>query len=68
MAVKLAIRLIHYYQRHAPSRIRNACLYEPSCSNYMILALKKYGFILGGYKGLKRLLRCHPPNGGVDYP
>jgi putative component of membrane protein insertase Oxa1/YidC/SpoIIIJ protein YidD len=34
----------------------------------MILAIKKYGIIKGIYKGIKRLLRCHSPNGGIDYP
>jgi uncharacterized protein len=34
----------------------------------MILAIVKYGTIKGVYLGLKRLLRCRVPNGGIDYP
>ena len=64
----LLIKLIKYYQKKAPKEVREACLFEPSCSNYMILAIKKYGVIKGLYKGIKRLSRCHYPNGGNDYP
>ena len=56
------------YQRFAPERIRRSCVFEPSCSEYMLLAIKKYGTIKGIIKGIGRLFRCHYPNGGVDYP
>lgn len=65
---KLLIKLIRYYQNHAPKELRDACLYTPSCSEYMILAIEKYGVIKGVLKGIKRILRCKPPNGGEDYP
>ena len=45
------------------------CRFEPSCSRYMIGALRKYGLIRGLWKGLGRLLRCHPWHpGGYDPP
>ena len=56
------------YQKFAPESLRKACLFTPTCSEYMLLAIKKYGFLKGFFKGLKRLFRCHPPNGGVDEP
>lgn len=59
---------IHVYQHYAPDRVRLACVFEPSCSEYMILAVKKYGSIRGVLKGIQRLKRCHPPNFGKDYP
>lgn len=62
------IWLVHVYQHYAPDRIRLKCVFEPSCSEYMILCIKKYGAIRGFIKGCIRLLRCHPPNGGKDYP
>lgn len=65
---KLFIWLIHFYQKKAPYYIRSSCRFEPSCSEYMILAINKYGCFKGIYKGIRRLLRCKPPNGGVDYP
>lgn len=62
------IYLIRLYQKRAPYYIRSACRFEPTCSEYMILAIQKYGIIRGICKGIHRLLRCKPPNGGVDYP
>lgn len=64
---KTVIWFVHLYQHYAPDRVRLRCLFEPSCSEYMILAVNKYGVFRGVYKGVKRLLRCRPP-GGIDYP
>ena len=36
------------------------CRYTPTCSAYMVEAIKKYGAFKGGWKGLKRIGRCHP--------
>jgi len=65
---KWIIKLIKLYQKKAPVKVRDACLFEPSCSNYMIMAILKYGTIKGLYKGIKRIMRCKYPNGGIDYP
>ena len=64
----MVIWFILLYQRYAPTNVRLRCLFEPSCSEYMILSIKKYGVIYGCAKGVNRLLRCHSPNGGEDYP
>ena len=64
----ILINLILLYQKIAPKKLRNTCRFVPSCSNYMILAIKKYGNIKGFRLGLSRLFRCHIPNGGYDYP
>ena len=68
IAKRALIWCVHLYQNKASDRTRLKCVYEPSCSEYMILAVNKYGFFRGLYKGIRRLLRCHPPNGGKDYP
>ena len=65
---KTAIWAIHFYQNKAPDKVRLRCVFEPSCSEYAILAIKKYGFIIGVIKTIGRLRRCHFPNGGQDYP
>lgn len=65
---ELIIRLIRFYQKKAPKKIREACLFTPSCSEYMILSIEKYGTIRGIIKGENRILRCRYPNGGIDYP
>ncbi len=67
-AKKAVLWLILFYQKYAPEHIRCSCLFYPSCSQYMILAINKYGLIKGLLKGTKRIFRCHPPNGGEDYP
>ena len=63
-----AIGCVLMYKAYAPMKIRDRCRFEPSCSTYMIMAIRKYGLFRGVIKGLKRIRRCHPPNGGVDYP
>ncbi len=64
----IIIFCIHLYQRYASEEIRLRCVFTPSCSEYMILAIQKYGVIKGVRKGIDRLHRCHEPNGGEDYP
>jgi putative component of membrane protein insertase Oxa1/YidC/SpoIIIJ protein YidD len=56
------------YQKLAPEKVRRACRFVPSCSEYMLLAIEKYGVWVGVFKGFCRLCRCHSPNGGEDYP
>ena len=62
------IGLVLIYKAFAPLSMRDQCRFEPTCSTYMIMALKKYGALIGLIKGICRIVRCHPPNGGVDYP
>ncbi len=51
-----------------PSRILPpSCRYAPSCSEYAIDALRKYGAVKGSWLATKRLMRCHPWGGsGYD--
>jgi len=64
----ILVFFIRLYQKTAPARIRNSCLFEPTCSEYMALSIKKYGVKIGLKKGIDRLKRCKIPNGGIDYP
>jgi putative membrane protein insertion efficiency factor len=61
------IWFVRVYQHYAKSETRLRCCMTPSCSEYAVLAIKKYGAVIGSIKTFRRLLRCHPP-GGVDYP
>ena len=63
-----AIGCVLMYKAFAPLEVRDRCRFEPTCSTYMILAIKKYGLFIGVFKGLRRITRCKPPNGGIDYP
>ena len=65
---RILICVVRIYQRFAPASIRNKCRFEPSCSEYMILSLQKYGLWKGLRKGINRLKRCNANNGGFDYP
>lgn len=65
---RILICLIRVYQRYAPASLRNKCRFEPSCSQYMILSLQKYGLWKGFWKGVDRLKRCNTDDGGFDYP
>ncbi len=67
-AKSIFIFLVQCYQLLAPTSLRMKCRFEPSCSDYMIAAIRKYGAWKGLFKGLHRLHRCHYPNGGYDYP
>ncbi len=68
MVDKLIIKMIVYYQNKAIPTMRASCLHTPSCSNYMILAIEKYGTVHGVAIGIRRIVRCRLPNGGIDYP
>ena len=65
---KAVIWLVHFYQAKASDDTRLRCRFEPSCSEYMIKSVTKYGFIKGTLKGIRRVIRCKAPNGGIDYP
>lgn len=54
------ILAINFYQHTLGLFMRGACRFSPSCSEYMKGSIKKYGAFVGLYKGLLRLLRCHP--------
>ncbi len=63
----ILIGLIRIYQKLSPIKIVPTCRFYPTCSQYFVEALQKYGLIKGSYLGIKRILRCHPYNkGGYD--
>ena len=63
----LLILLIRIYQITLSPFIGRNCRYTPTCSNYGIEAIKKYGAIKGGWLTLKRILSCNPWGGsGYD--
>jgi uncharacterized protein len=65
----LLIAAIWIYQVTLSPLLGPACRFEPSCSRYMVEAIKKYGLLKGLAKGLRRVSRCHPWHpGGYDPP
>ena len=56
----ILIKLIKIYQLVISPFLGNNCRYLPTCSEYFIDCLKKYGLFKGIFKGSKRILSCHP--------
>ena len=65
---RFVIGLVLAYKAFAPMDVRESCRFTPTCSTYMIMAINKYGLLIGVIKGIRRIRRCKPPYGGVDYP
>ncbi|MCD6508631.1 membrane protein insertion efficiency factor YidD [Candidatus Poribacteria bacterium] len=64
---KLIVLLIRGYQIFISPLFPPSCRFYPTCSQYSMEAISKYGLIKGGWLSLKRLSRCHPFNpGGYD--
>lgn len=69
MMSSLFIFVVRCYQKFISPLFGARCRFYPSCSQYAILAVKKYGFFKGVLKACYRILRCNPWNpGGIDYP
>ena len=66
---KAAIGCIRLYQHYAHESIRRRCLFKPTCSEYAILAINKYGLIIGLFKAYIRLFKkCRGNVYRIDYP
>jgi len=64
---KIFIFLIKFYQRKISPMKSTKCPYYPSCSQYGLEAVEKYGAFKGGFLALWRILRCNPfSKGGYD--
>ena len=58
---------VKIYQRIISPLFPPTCRYTPTCSEYAIQSLKKYGIIKGVYLSIKRIVNCHPWGGsGYD--
>lgn len=58
---------VYFYRACISPLTPPSCRYTPTCSQYMVEAVKKYGVFKGGWLGIKRLARCHPWGGsGYD--
>ena len=64
---RVLIWLVRGYKRFISPLLPPACRYTPTCSEYALEAIQKYGALRGGWMALKRILRCHPFHpGGYD--
>jgi putative membrane protein insertion efficiency factor len=64
---RLLLALLRFYQYAISPMLGRSCRYYPSCSQYAVEAVEKYGALKGGWLGAKRVCRCHPWHpGGYD--
>jgi uncharacterized protein len=70
IARKITTRLVSVYQLFFSLPLKflfgGGCRYYPTCSNYARDSVKKFGILIGGYKAVRRILRCNPL-GGYGY-
>ena len=63
----LMLLSIKGYRKFISPLKKPSCIYFPTCSQYALEAVSKYGFFKGGFLSIKRILRCHPfAKGGYD--
>ena len=64
---KIFLLPVYFYRVFISPLTPPSCRYTPTCSQYMVEAVLKYGIFKGGWLGIKRILRCHPWGGsGYD--
>lgn len=65
----LLIAAVRLYQIFLSPVLGRQCRFQPTCSEYFILVVKKYGAARGSCRGILRICRCHPFHpGGYDPP
>lgn len=67
MMKKVLLLFVQFYRGFISPLLLPSCRYVPTCSEYALIAIERYGARRGGYLALKRILRCHPfHKGGYD--
>jgi hypothetical protein len=67
VAARILLVPIRFYRLAISPRLLPTCRYLPSCSEYAVEAISRFGALHGGWLALRRLLRCHPfHKGGHD--
>lgn len=64
---RILIALVLFYRVTLGRLLGGQCRFHPSCSQYAIDAITKYGALRGGWRAVRRIGRCHPwSEGGYD--
>lgn len=62
-----ALAAIGFYRRSISPLFPPSCRYVPTCSEYAMIAIQRYGFLRGSWMAVKRICRCNPWHpGGYD--
>ena len=64
---RILIALVKFYRKYISPLTPPTCRYVPTCSQYALEALEKYGALKGGWLAVKRICRCHPFDKGHDF-
>lgn len=69
MIKQTSLKIIKFYQKYISINLGNNCRFYPSCSKYTASSIERHGILMGGTKGIIRILKCNPFNkGGIDLP
>jgi putative membrane protein insertion efficiency factor len=63
MLTRFLIALVRLWQIGPSAILPPSCRFDPSCSSYAIIALRRYGPLRGGWLTIRRIGRCHPWGG-----
>ena len=67
MGSRVLMALLRFYKQNISPLLGQRCRFYPTCSEYMYIAVERYGALKGFWMGLKRLVRCQPfCRGGYD--
>lgn len=67
MIKKIFIYIIRFYQKFISPMKPPSCRFHPTCSQYGVEAIQRFGALKGGYLTVRRILKCHPLHkGGWD--
>ena len=56
----LLLAIVRFYRKRISPLTRPSCRFIPTCSEYALTAIERYGAWKGGWMALKRISRCHP--------
>jgi putative membrane protein insertion efficiency factor len=63
----MLMHMVRFYRRYISPLLPDSCIYSPTCSEYALEAIEKYGAAKGSWLAFKRILRCNPfHRGGFD--
>ena len=64
---RLLLAIVRFYRKNISPLTPPSCRYIPTCSEYALIAIERYGALWGGQMAARRILRCHPlAKGGYD--
>ncbi|RWR05921.1 membrane protein insertion efficiency factor YidD [Siminovitchia fortis] len=65
---QILLFIIRFYQKFISPLKPPTCRFYPTCSNYGMEAIRRFGAVRGGWLTFKRIIKCHPFHpGGIDH-